>query len=168
MRVIIRDITVNKYKTLILPMEKIDLKPHLQDNHEYIIIDTDCTLNPGQYDSITELNDFLIECLENSISEDDLYILSRCCLYHEVMEMVREESYTIVDFESETENWSYSDFTSESDKGRVLYDCGYYQMPFEVTTEMEDWIDWSIAWRNASCSGWREVRVGDNEYLVHC
>ena len=171
MRVWVRNLTKDIDKEIILPMTEEELDKALNPNDEYLIIDYDAkVLSPGQYDSIDELNEFLNECEDEGISEETLGILSRVLLYNEVIEHVRKGKYTIIDFDSESFGWNSGrggDFTTDHDKGLVLHKCGY-KLPFEnkYDDSMEDWIDWSSLWTDASCSGWHEVRFNDGCYLV--
>ena len=171
MRVWIRNLTKDIDSELNLPMSEDDLDNRLNPNDEYIIISYDAkVLSPGQYDSIDELNNFLMECQEDGIEEEALGILSRVLLYHEVMEHVRKGNYTIVDFDEITSGWCCGDggnFDSDHDKGLALHEYGY-PLPFEglYDESMEDWIEWSNLWTDASCSGWHEVRFGDGCYFV--
>ena len=72
MRVWIRNLTRNYDKELILPVHEDTLQNELKDG-EYIIIDYDVkVLSPGQYDSIDELNNFLLECKEDGIEEETI------------------------------------------------------------------------------------------------
>lgn len=171
MNVWVRNLTKNYDKELILPVHEDTLKSELRDG-EYIIIDYDAkVLSPGQYDSIDELNNFLLECKEDGINEETLGILSRVLLYNEVIEHVRNESYCIVDFNGETSGWNCGrggDITSDFDKGLCLFESGYYNpFDFEYKEEMENWIDWESVWINATCEGWHEVSMNGNDYLVH-
>jgi len=173
MRVWIRNLTRNYDKELILPVHEDTLQNELKDG-EYIIIDYDVkVLSPGQYDSIDELNNFLLECKEDGIEEETIGILSRVLLYHEVMEHIRNGNYTIVDFDAETSGWncgSGGNFWNDDEKGRVLHDLGYccfnWEREFPIVEEMEDDIAWENLWTDASCSGWHEVRFNDGCYLV--
>ena len=171
MKIWIRNLTKDIDSELILPMTEEDLDKRLNPNDEYIIIGYDAkVLSPGQYDSIDELNNFLMECHEDGIEEETLGILSRVLLYHEVMEHVRNGNYTIVDFDDITSGWNCGNggnFNSDHDKGLALHEYGY-PLPFEglYDESMEDWIEWSNLWTDASCSGWHEVRFNDGCYLV--
>lgn len=172
MRIWIKNLTKDIDKELILPMSEEELDKALNPNDEYIIIDYDASvLSPGQYDSIDELNNFLIECEENGITEPTLGVLSRVLLYHEVIEHVRNESYCIVDFDAETYSWncgSGGSFWNDDEKGLCLFSCGYYNpFDFEYREEMENWIDWASVWTSASCEGWHEVSFNGGNYLVH-
>lgn len=171
MKIWIRNLTKDIDKEIILPMSEEELDKALDPNDEYIIIDYDANvLSPGQYDSIDELNHFLMECKEDGIEEETLGILSRVLFYNEVMEYVRNGKYTIVDFDNITAGWSCGgggDFYSDHDKGLALHEFGY-RLPFEEKYDesMEDWINWSMLWTDAICSGWHEVIFGDGCYLV--
>lgn len=171
MKIWIRNLTKDIDSELNLPMSEEDLDNRLDPNDEYIIIGYDVTvLSPGQYDSIDELNNFLTECKEEGIEDETLGVLSRVLLYHEVIEHVRNKEYTIVDFDAITSGWCYGrggDFHSDHDKGLALHEYGY-RLPFERKYDetMEDWINWSMLWTDATCSGWHEVRFKDGCYLV--
>lgn len=171
MRVWIRNLTKDIDTELVLPMTEEELDKRLNPNDEYIIIDYDAkVLSPGQYDSIDELNNFLLECKEDGIDEETLGILSRVLLYNEVIEHVRNGNYYIVDFNGETSGWNCGrggDITSDFDKGLCLFESGYYNpFDFEYKEEMENWIDWESVWINATCEGWHEVIMNGNDYLV--
>ena len=170
MKVLVRNLTKNIEFSVELPMDERELDKVLNPDDEYIIVDSEI-LNVGEYDSIDELNGFLFDCKENGISLEDLEVLSATYLYNEVLEMVNNQTYCIVDFDTETHGWNYGnggDFTSDFDKGMCLFDCGYYNpFNFEVTEHIHDWIDWESVWRNANTEGWRAVRVHGTGYLVH-
>jgi hypothetical protein len=171
MRVWIRNLTKDIDKEIILPISEEELDKALNPNDEYIIIDYDANvLSPRQYDSIDELNEFLMECKEDGIEEETLGILSKVLLYHEVIEHIRNGKYTIVDFDMITSDWNCGrggDFTSDHDKGLALHEYGY-KLPFEdkYDESMEDWIEWSNLWTDASCSGWQDIKFNKNCYLV--
>jgi hypothetical protein len=164
MWVILRDITVNKDVVKELPVANLQL----EEGREYIIADYESILDPSEFDSIPALNDFLKYCEENDISEDTLSILSKVYFYKEVVEAVMNDNYTIINFTDETADWNYGSGGNhtEEDMGRCLFETGCYLLPFEVTEEMVDWIDWSHAWTDACCQGWVEVNYKDNLYLV--
>ena len=171
MKIWIRNLTKEIDSELNLPMSEEDLDKRLNPNDEHIIIGYDAkVLSPGQYDSIDELNDFLMECQEDGIEEETLGILSRVLLYHEVMEHVRNGNYTIVDFDAETSGWKCGrggDITSDFDKGMCLFDSGYYNpFEFKMNEDIHDWIDWENVWVNATTEGWQEVKFNDGCYLV--
>lgn len=164
----LENLTGWEHERIYLPVSNVNdiLKP----NCEYII--TDCQiLNPDELDSIHELNDFLNGCEENGIDEETLMILSATYLYHEVIEMVVDGTYTIVDFDGETAHWNCGrggDFTNAHDKGMCVHEYGYYNpFDFEMTDDIHDWIDWESVWRNAETEDWREVCVNGKHYLVH-
>ena len=172
MRVWIRNLTKDIDTEMVLPMTEEELDKRLNPNDEYIIINYDAkVLSPGQYDSIDELNNFLLECKEEGIDEETLGILSRVLFYNEVIEHVRNGNYYIVDFNGETSGWNCGrggDITSDFDKGLCLFESGYYNpFDFEYKEEMENWIDWESVWINATCEGWHEVSMNGNDYLVH-
>ena len=172
MRVWIRNLTKDIDKEMVLPITEEKLDKALNPNDEYIIIDYDAkVLSPGQYDSIDELNNFLLECKEDGIEEETLGVLSRVLLYNEVIEHVRNGSYCIVDFNGETSGWNCGrggNITSDYDKGMCLFDSGYYNpFEFEMNEDIHDWIDWESVWVNATTEGWHEVNMNGNGYLVH-
>lgn len=164
MWVILRDITYDKDIIKELPVADLQL----EDGHEYIIVDCEEGLEPGEFDSITELNDFLKYCADNDISEETLSILSKAYLYNEIVESVMNDNYTIINFTDETAEWNYGNGgnNNDDDIGRCLWECGYYYIPFTITEEMIDWIDWSRVWIDASCQGWTEINYEGSLYLV--
>lgn len=166
MRIWIRNLTKDIEYQLTLPMIETELNNAFSPNDEHIIIDSE-VLDVGEYDSIDELNKFLIECEENGVDEETLMILSKVLFYHEVVEAVRNGTYQIVDFDMETANWSTSSIASDSDKGMVVFDNGFNPFDFEMTEDIYDWIDWASVWVNANCQGWQEVTINYHSYLVH-
>lgn len=166
----VRNLTKDKDMKLELPMEHDKLIKYFNPNDEYIIIDSE-RIDVGEYESIYRLNNFLLECKENGVSFEDLYILSRIMYFHEVVEKVENGSYIIVDFDAETSDWCCGrggDITSAFDKGMCLYDGGYYSpFDFEMTDSIHCWIDWEDVWRDANTHGWQTVTIDDNGYLVH-
>ena len=170
MKVWVRNLTKDRDFCIELPMDERELDKIIDPNNEYIITDSE-VVNMSEYDNIYELNEFLFDCKENGISIDTLEVLSRTYLYDEVIEMVDNLTFTIVDFDSETYGWNCGtggNFSNAFDKGMCLYHAiGYKPFSFEVTEENHDWIDWSSVWTNAETEDWREVVVNGNHYLVH-
>lgn len=170
MKVWIRNLTKDTDLVIELPIDERKLDKVLNPNDEYIITESEI-LDVGEYYSIDELNEFLFVCEENGISLEELEVLSRVMLYHEVIEAVDNQSYCIVDFDTETADWCWGNggnITSDFDKGMCLYDSGYYSpFSFEVTEEMRDWIDWESVWVNATTEGWQEISINGHGYLVH-
>ena len=169
MRITVRDLTQNVDFNISLPTESENLRKSLREGHEYIIIDHDGILRPGELSDINELNDFLIYCKENDIDDNTLRILSVTYLYEEVLECVKRDSYTIVDFTSETAEWFCGvggDYSDNEHLGLCLFSAGYGNLPFPYTEEMEDYIKWEYVWTDAQCTGWRRVIVENKCYLV--
>jgi hypothetical protein len=170
MKVWIRNLTKDTEMELELPMEEQELDKAINPKDEYIIIDSE-VLEVGEYNSIDELNDFLVGCRQNGISEEELEVLSKAMFYHEIIEAVRERSYCIIDFDAETSDWCFGhggDITSDFDKGMCLFDSGFYNpFQFKMTDAIHVWIDWAAVWRDAETSGWMMARVNNNGYLVH-
>ena len=168
MRVWVRNLTKDFGFGINLPME--ELKDVFSPHDEYIITDSEI-LDVGEYDSIYELNNFLLYCKENDISDETLEILSKAMLYKEVIEAVEKESYIIVNFDSETASWYEGrggDITNDSHKGMCLFDNNYYNpFGFEMEASIYDWIDWDSVWTQATTENWQEVKVGLRNYLVH-
>ena len=169
----IRNLTKDYDTNLNLPVETDELEQILGDC-EWIIIDHENTLSLGEYHSIREVNEFLLECQDMwDVDDDTLSILSRTYLYEEVMEMVRAESFTIINFTAETSGWNYGhggDIYNEDTLGRVMHDYGMifdWERKYPITEEMEDDIQWENLWTTAVCTGWRTVSYKDNDYIVH-
>lgn len=169
MKFYIRNITKDTEMCLSLPLKEKELNDKLDRNCEYIIIDSEIP-NVDEYESVHVVNRFLLSCVENGINLEDIKILSATYLFSEVMKMVIDESYTIVDFDMETSDWNSGyggNFTNGTDKGMCLFDGHYYNpFGFEMSEEIYDWIDWDSVWTNANCEGWREVTVNEKHYLV--
>lgn len=167
MKVWIRNLTTGKEMEINLPMKEHRLRQILDERCEYIIID--CDVNIPEYANIYNLNELLQFCQDNEV-EEEFEILMQTYLYHEVRTAMLNLEYLLIDFDTETAGWncgSGGDFTQEWDKGRCLYEYGLAELPFEVKEEMEDYIDWSLVWRDSNCSGWREVTYKDRHYLVN-
>lgn len=172
-QIVVRDLTVDRDFMVFLPMSESRFNDNFNKEHEYIIIDRNDILKPGEYDSIEEMNNFLIECQERGINNDTLQILSATYLYDEVREMVRNENYVIVDFTSETSTWNYGqggDYWSENDKGLLLHTLDYmrfdWEKEFKIPKEAEDDIEWENLWCAAESCGWRTVIINYHAYLV--
>ena len=167
MNVWVRNLTTDYDKKLLLPMDIEELENELSDG-EYIIIDYDEGLRPYEYSSITELNILLSEYCNDEV---ELAILSKAFLYDEVLEMVKNESYLIINFTAETMHWGCGkDVHNEDSLGRVLHDYGVifdWERKYPITEEMEDDIQWENLWRTAECNGWQTVTYKDNDYIVH-
>ena len=169
MKIWIRNLTKDRDIELELPIEEEKLEVFLGQD-EYIILDSE-VLTVEELSSIRELNKFLTECEDNGIDYSILEVLSKVLLYNEVLYAVRNETYVIIDFNSETYGWNCGtggDFCSDYDKGLCVYESGYYNpFNFEVTEDIHDWIDWESVWVNALTEGWQEVSVGNANYLIH-
>ena len=168
MKVYLINLTTSEDLSINLPVN--NLNDILNANCEYIIADCE-VLEPSEFDSIHELNDFLGRCEENGIAKEDLEILSALYFYNEVKEMVDNQTYMIIDFDAETSSWcngNGGDFCNSSDKGMCLFDSGMYNpFGFEMTEEIYDWIDWESVWINAETEGWQAVGINRHGYLVH-
>ena len=167
-KVYLVNLTTDEDLTIKLPVN--NLNDILSPNCEYIIAGCD-VLDPSEFDSIYELNFFLNECEDMGIHKEELEVLSSVYLYHEVMQMVKDETYIIIDFDAETSDWrngNGGDLCNDHDKGMCLFDSGYYNpFGFTMNEDIYDWIDWESVWINALTEGWQSVRVGRNGYLVH-
>lgn len=170
MKVWVRNLTKNKDMEIELPMDERKLNEVICRDDEYIVIDSEI-LDVDQYASIHGLNSFLFDCKENGISLDDLEVLSKVLLYHEVIETVDNQSYCIIDFDAETSGWlnGYGgDITNDFEKGMCLYDSGLYNpFNFKMSDAIHCWIDWEAVWRNANTEGWQAVSINGHGYLVH-
>lgn len=170
MKAWIRNLTKDTELELELPMPEEKLDEVLHPNDEYLIIDCEI-LDVEEYDSIFSLNELLVFCQENSITETKLEVFSKVFSYHELMDNIENDNGIIIDFDAETSDWHGGrggDITSEEEKGMCLFDSGYYNpFDFEMTEDIYDWIDWASVWTNATCEGWVEVRVNHSGYLVH-
>lgn len=170
MKVIIRDITIHVEKEINLPVDNI--YNFINKEHEYIIVGNDPILDIREYDSIIEINDFLIECQKNDISTETLSILSRIYTAKEVMQIIRSNQYIIVNFTEETKTWNYNtggDIHDDDDKGRLLHDYGMsfsWEKTTKITQEMMDDIRWGKLWEEAESIGWESVRCYSNDYLI--
>lgn len=169
----IRNITRDEDFAISLPKTEEELIAALgYENDEYIIIECCGIHGVRDYESVTELNKFIQECVNLGVDEKTLEILSATFLYNEIKEMIeKEELPTIIDFDAETANWRCGDggdFTSAFDKGMCLFDSGFYNpFKFEMNDDIYDWIDWESVWINAETEGWRSVRVNRTGYLIH-
>lgn len=169
MKVWVRNLTMDRDMEIELPMDERNLNIVLPPDNEYIVIDSEI-LDVEQYASVHGLNSFLFDCKENGVSLNDLEVLSKVLLYHEVIEAVDNQSYCIVDFDAETSDWGEygGDINNDTHKGMCLYDSGIYNpFNFEVTDDIHDWIDWASVWINANTEGWQVVRINGHGYLVH-
>lgn len=173
-KVWVRNLTKDKDYEIELPLSEKQLDIKLNPNDEYIIIDSE-VFDIGEYESIDELNKFLIDCKEKEISIRELEILSHVFLYHEIIEKVKDKNYIIVDFEEATKGWNYGnggDIWNAYDKGMCLYDTfvkgkrAYNPFKFYVTANIYEWIDWESVWRNATTEGWEAISLDGYEYLV--
>lgn len=174
MEIVLRNLTNDQDMNLHLPMGERTLENILVPGHEYIIVDHDRTLNVSEYDSIREVNDFLLSCKDDyATDENTLEILSSNFLYGEVLEMVREGSFFLINFTEATEGWNFGnggDINSEEDKGRILHENGMrfdWEKEHPITKEMEDYIKWDCLWNTAESNGWVSFSHKGNDYLVH-
>ena len=74
-KVWVRNLTRDKDYEIELPLSEKQLDRKLNSNDEYIIIDSE-VFDIGEYESIDELNKFLIDCKEKEISIRELEVLS--------------------------------------------------------------------------------------------
>lgn len=165
----LRDLTDGRDLKLTIPMETEKLE-ELLESHEYLICDNslaDSCLDIDDYTSVRGLNEFLLYCKEESISDEVILVIGKCtCGFEEIKETIECGEYCIV--LPEAVNWDV-DMSSDSDKGLLLFSAGYMNLPFSYTPEMEDYIRWDAVWNDANCSGWCRVRLDcDQDYLVHC
>lgn len=165
----LKDLTVNRFFPVVLPMSPEELEKELKTDHEYVITDGDLDL--VEYDSIQKVNEVLLYCQEEEIPETELEMLFHMYSLEDVQELVENRCYVFVDFDAETETWNYGnggDFTSDYDKGMLLYDLGLTD-PFEteLPPELHDWIQWDSVWTTAETVGWQEVIHKGTHYLFH-
>lgn len=160
MIIYLRDLTVDEDIRRVLPCD--DLR--LVDGHEYIIIDGD--IDCGECFSVEELNKFL---KETEVDIETLKILNSTYLWNEVMEMVKEESFIIIDFDTETASWNCGSGVPDTDEwvGRLMYELGYNSLPCEIPKVLEDYINWEVNWTSLECEGWCKTRYNGNTYIVH-
>lgn len=167
-KVWLRNITTDVDFMLNLPVN--NLNEILDKDCEYIITECD-VLSPSEFDSIHELNNFLEGCEQNGIDEETLEVLSAKYLYHEVIQIVNDGTFTIIDFDMETADWyggSGGDLWRDTDKGMCLYDGNYYNpFQFDMSKEIYEWINWESVWISAAIDGWKTVNVNRKHYLVH-
>ncbi len=115
--------------------------------------------------SLKEFNEAVKKFEEIGITVDELKILSKTYLFNEIVE--RAENRLIIDFDDETSTWSSSDFYSESDKGRVLYDADIAKFPVPVPKELEEYMDFAKLWRDNEVNmGLRCVIHDGTHYIV--
>lgn len=115
--------------------------------------------------SLKEFNEAVKKFEEIGITEDELKILSKTYLFNEIVE--RAENRLIIDFDDETSTWSSSDFYSESDKGRVLYDADIAKFPVAVPKELEEYMDFAKLWYDNEVNmGLRCVIHDGTHYIV--
>lgn len=175
MIITVRNITKDEEFDIQLPIKsKKIMKETFNHENEYIIIDHDQTLDLSEYDSIQDVNDFLIACQEEyEIDVEILKILSSHYTYREVKEMIIKGNYSIIDFSSATEGWNFGnggDINSNDDKGRVLHDNGMmfdWENNNPITEEMMDYIKWEQLWFTAETLGWIVIHYDHKDYLVH-
>lgn len=163
----LRNITTDIEFVLHLPVS--NLEDILDGDCEYIIMECE-VLDPSEFDSIKELNDFLAECNKNGIKKETLEILSTTYLYGEVTEMVQKKIFRIVDFEAVTSDWyggNGGDLWNDSHKGMCLFDTGNHNpFKFRMNEHIYDWIDWESVWIDANINGWRAITANGKPYLV--
>lgn len=115
--------------------------------------------------NVKEFNDIIRLFDEKEIELADIQLLSKTYLLKEIEEGV--DKILIIDFGGETAGWSSADFFSERDKGRVLYDLGVASFPVAVPEDLEEYMDYSMLWRDAEINlGLRTVVTDDGQYIV--
>ncbi len=153
--------------TYVFPMSEERLSAVLAKGE--VMVDS-CTIwsGDGVGKTLAEFNDICKKIEESGISEENLKILSQTYLIDEIVEKITGgDEPTIIDFDAETEGWMASDFYSEDDKGRVLYELGYKVFPAEVPEALIDYVDYAMAWRDAEVNmGIRCVSYNGGHYLV--
>lgn len=117
--------------------------------------------------TLTSFNNFVKLLKENNVSDEELKIYNAGgWTIDEIAEKIENGGFSIIDFYDETASWSSSDFNSEDDRGRVLYQYGF-RFPADVPEELKDYMDYAMLWRDEEInSGIRAVMCNDSSYLV--
>ena len=166
MEVVIRNLTKDNGKdfdndfSITLPMDTNKLKDFLGSD-EWIIVD--CPIGE-ELTNICDINDIL-----SSTDEETVRILSTAYWFHEVVEIIENDSYVIVNFDEETSLYNGGNGVYHSDwwKGYILRELGYVSFPFEYKKEMEDYLKFEQLWYTAESEGWEEVSYNGKTYLVN-
>ena len=174
MRTVIRNITKNNDIELELPISERDLSIFLNKNDEYIIVDYDLkSLDLPEYCNIHELNEFLLDCREKSISDTILGILGSACTYQEVREIIEKNTYCIINFSEETAAWnngSGGDFHDDYDKGILVHEHGVrfeFESEYPIVEKMRNYIQWVQLWYIAESKNWEAVTYNNVNYLLY-
>lgn len=168
MNLTVRDITINKDFQIVLPVDDLSVYEDFRPDHEYIIIEHDNIIVPGEFCSIQEINEIL-QVAAKRFSMQDLMIMSKTYLYEEVKQIIENGECAIIDFDSETCGWNFGNGGNhtEEDYGRCLYEQGYNFLPELVPEGLMDYIEWEANWNSAETSNWRAVLIDNNAYLVN-
>ena len=129
----------------------------------------ECMVETGDEELNVEYFNKMMRAVEEAGYDEKTYdILCRTYLTAEVFEKIESEyPFTIVDFGEETKEWMSSNFTSENDKGLLLYEMGLISFPVEVPEELKPYMDYAALYRDAEINmGIRCVTTKDSNYLV--
>lgn len=163
MTLFIRDLTTSNDFMLQLPQDVFEPK----EGHEYILVDHDGILPVNDYVNIRELVRFVKKWEEMDTRE--FHVICKVCdnLEH-IDQVLSDGNYVIIDFDDITRQWASADIHSHSDRGRVLHECGYANLPFPYKDEYESYINWETVWNDAETGGgWTVVRTDQHDYLVN-
>ncbi len=157
--------STHKSKTVTFPLTNAQMDKLLSEG-EVMVDSCEILELEGEVGmTVKEFNDIVNLFSEKQIKPEVLEILSRTYLLKEIVEYIDE--ITIIDYDAETTDWLSSDFYSESDKGRVIYDAAYATFPVKVPEELEEYMDYAMLWRDAEINmGLRCVTVRGNNYIV--
>lgn len=142
--IMVRNLTTGNDNHFYLPLPSSTLNFILKPENEYCIVEHDDNLNINKDTSIKELNSFLLHCQVNNISQDTLAVLSQVYVFEEVVEIIKKNKFSIIDFTRETYNWNHGrggDIQNDDDCRQLLNQHGL------------------------TCD-WKAVRNGLNDYLV--
>ena len=172
MRFTLRNVTRNKDFEVNLPMSPVELYDQLDKQCEYIIIESELQ-NISEFTSVESVNQFILDCQRDySTDENTLKLLCSVCTYDEVINMVKNSSYFLIDFTEETSGWNSGnggDIHNADEKGRILHQYGMqfdWERNHPIVEEMMDDIQWENLWNMAESLGWEEVRFNGKDFLL--
>lgn len=172
MRFTLRNITRNKDFELELPISPVELHDQLDEQSEYIIIDSELP-NVSQYIRIEIINQFLLDCeTKYSTDEETLKLLCTALGFGEAINVIKTQYYILIDFSEETSEWNYGsggDIHNADERGRLLHQHGIqfdWEKKYPIAEEMLDDIQWENLWNMAESLGWEAIKYKNKFYLL--
>ena len=174
MQIVVRDLTIaNGAADVCADISGDVMTLQLNPDHEYMIVDHDDILAPGEFDSIETVRTVIQAAKEAELTDENLRTLSATYFFDEIVQFAESgfENIQILDFDAITDSWNNGNgvFASDENLGRVLYDeIGFNGYGCEIPEELLDYIDFSQNWHTAEADGYRHVQTNNGDFIVRC